>query len=351
MEELINEDNVQYLHKQCEFSRINSRIVQRFFRRRQAASSLLRKTIVRASDYGIEVLDLSNMSLPAYQLGLTSFDEPVMYTFFDSYEARKQTYIDFGWPLILKPLEETLAKFAFFYKKESTILYCYYCGVGVTDWLLPEESGDITYYPVIKHAISNLDCPLVKSYYGQTLFHNAYLAYDVKHRTSHLRDFLQRSGAAVSEIDKYYDDYNQMINKEKKVEKSSGSILTYIDVVSHKELQSKKRKADPSCESGQQIDYEVVSRKELPSKKCKADPSCESAQQKKIDDLNQKVMQLESEILCGICLKERKNICFTPCGHTFGCATCFRTSSLGIRKNMACYVCRRDVNGHIRMFL
>ena len=109
----------QYHRKQYEFSRINSRIVQRFFRRRQAASSLLRKTIVRASDYGIEVLDLSNMSLPAYQLGLTSFDEPVMYTFFDSYEARKQTYIDFGWPLILKPLEETLAKFAFFIRRNQ----------------------------------------------------------------------------------------------------------------------------------------------------------------------------------------------------------------------------------------
>ena len=73
----------------------------------------LRKTVVFASDYGIEMLDLSNMSLPANQLGLKA-----LCTFFASYESQIQPYIGFGHPWFLKPLEEVQAKFVFIYKKE-----------------------------------------------------------------------------------------------------------------------------------------------------------------------------------------------------------------------------------------
>ena len=306
------EHDITYRHKQCEFSRIGSKHPQRFFRRRESASELLQNTLVTVDEYGVKPTDSDDIALPACEIGLASFDEPSTYHFFSFYEHRLQTFLDFQWPLALKVLVVPLATFGYFYKKESSIVYCYYCGGADANWLPPESSEEMIYYPMIIHSTTSHKCPLVKPYYYDPLFREAYLAYDVKHTTCFLRVFLNNIGAAESVIAKYYVNYAKMMKKRRKTAKSNRHIQRYI------------------------------SRKEAPD-----NPSSE----KSVDVLNEKVAQLESEALCGICLKNRKNICFTPCGHTFACLSCYRTSTHGGRKRIVCYVCRGKITGFIHIYL
>ena len=252
------------------------------------------------------------MELPASEIPLASFDEPCTYHFFSLYTHRIQTFLDFRWPLALKALAVPLAKFGYFYKKESSIVYCYYCGGANTDWIPPENNEEMLYYPMIIHSTTNYKCPLVKPYYYDALFREAYLTYDVKHTTCLLSLFLQRIGTDKSVIDIYYADYDEMVKKNPKSEKSREYILRHV---SHKETGDN------------------------------------ASSEKSVDVLNEKVGQLQSEVLCGICLKNRKNICFTPCGHTFACVTCYRGNTDGGRKNVVCYVCRGKVRGFIHIYL
>ena len=189
-----DEGSIHHLHRQCDFSRINSRLAPRFYRRRQVASSLLQKTLIKPQHYGIALNDPSEMAVSAGAVGLCTYDEPILYPYFDNYESRRQTFIDFAFPRALSALVEPLAKFGFFYKKESVIVYCFTCGVPISDWELC-ESGDMDVYPIIQHAIFNRECSLVYPYYHDKKFHKSFLEFDVKNRTTHLRDFLKQTDA------------------------------------------------------------------------------------------------------------------------------------------------------------
>ena len=357
-------------HREADFCRINSRLSNRFFRRRHEASQILQNTIVNPTEYGIILCSTDGSSATAQQMGLCDFDEPPLYPHFVSTLARRQTFVDFFWPKVLRPLEHSLAEFGFFYKKESTIVYCFNCGVGITDWLIPDDAETISMYPAIQHAIIYRNCVLVKALYRDITFLNVFLAYDVKNRTRHLQNFLEFSGASSYELNRHIIEYQEcqqllwqkdvqkelqkekqqlLLQKDKKPTKTN-TLFRFIEKVTYN---SDKKSAACSCSGDQEKNAEVPDSKDG------------KLQQEEIETLNLKLAEseashkvqevkndeMESQLLCGTCCTERREICFLPCGHLYICKKCyFSQSRNGLDRIMACYCCRRDVKGAVFIY-
>ena len=192
--------------KQLEWCRIGSRIPERLFRTRQTNFKNYNNRLISADTYGVitsSAGELLSAIATTNSMGLCSTYEEPLYPHFSTYEHRCQSFIDYGWARVLKTLAEPLAKLCYFYKKENTLVYCYFCGVGVRDWELFENSEENTTLAVIQHCIARPQCPVMKPYYTNSDFQTLFLHYDIFKGTTHLKKFLTDINASEHEIQKY----------------------------------------------------------------------------------------------------------------------------------------------------
>lgn len=63
-----------------------------------------------------------------------------------------------------------------------------------------------------------------------------------------------------------------------------------------------------------------------------------------LDKLLEENQRLKENRICKICLDNRSDVLFLPCGHMVSCPQCAPAL-------VKCPVCRKQINGHVKTFL
>ncbi|XP_053391856.1 baculoviral IAP repeat-containing protein 7-like [Mercenaria mercenaria] len=242
-----------------------------------------------------------------------------------------------AWPEYLPVKKDDLVEAGLVYTGVGDSVRCYFCGGGLRNW----EQDDV---PMEEHAKWYPKCPHILLVKGQAYVEKLGRGEKPEEDNSSVQTDSARAGpnylesvAAQSCIQMDYS--KDMVQK---------AINKFIDRYGNGDFKAKdlceilfeleEEPTESSCVSDNVVD----SRRHIPT----LDEELESGDiqtPEEIESLKEENQRLKENQICKICLDNRADVIFLPCGHMVSCPQCAPAL-------LKCPICRQTVNGHIKAF-
>ncbi|XP_060575414.1 baculoviral IAP repeat-containing protein 2-like [Ruditapes philippinarum] len=248
---------------------------------------------------------------------------------FGEMDRRVSTFV--GWPAGSPVSPGRLAAAGFLYTGFDDHVRCFCCGIGVREW---QENDD----PWVEHARWSITCPFVKYRKGEDFIQNIQRMLNATSTQETVQtddnptilqcqaaSYLLRQGYSeeivITGIAQFIsmNGYEQMIN-------SPLNVIEFVQMA-QPNLVDPNNQTDLSSfalvtygQSGgiQNSDSELY-------------------------HLRRRVLELETRLLCKVCLQQDACILFLPCGHMASCIECSHALN-------TCAICRAGIQGKMRVF-